>query len=137
MAAHAIFQPQKVYKFFISLDQHKLTFSARTKTNIADFLKECEISVNNELLPNLLMNPAYNQKYRTIISLAIRESGLNIPKPEERFIENERSVQLSSPFSLSLPESQLKQQKIIQKTTTERKKKKLAIKSKKTEIKSE
>ena len=52
-------------------------------------------------------------KNKGIFSLPISEGGLNILKPEDRFEEYERSVQLSSPLSLSLPEAELKQQQII------------------------
>ena len=34
-----------------------------TYNNIADLLKESAISINDELLPGLLKNPAYNQNY--------------------------------------------------------------------------
>ena len=91
LAAHVNISPQNVYKSFTSSVQHKLTFLARTTPNTEELLKESEISINNELLPNLLRNPAYNQKHRNIL-LPIREGGLNILKPEDRFKENERSV---------------------------------------------
>ena len=133
-AAHANASPQNVYKSFTSSVQHKLTFLARTTPNIEDLLGECKKSINDELLPNLLKNPVSNEKYRNIFSLPMREGGLNILKPEDRFKEYERSIQLSSPLSLSLPEAELKQQQIIQKINKENE---LAIKSKKTRIKSE
>ena len=57
---------------------------------------------------------------------------MNNPKPEDRLKKYERSVQLSIPLSLSLPGAELKQQ-IIQEMKNE---KELAIKSKKTGIKS-
>ena len=62
LAARANVSPQDFYKSFISSIQHKLTFLARTTPNIEDLLRECEKSINNELLPNLLKSPAYNQK---------------------------------------------------------------------------
>ena len=111
-----------------------MTFLARTTTNIEPLLKECAKTINDELLPNLLKNPAYNPKYRDIFSLPRREGGLNIIKPEDRLKEYERSVQLSSPLSIFLSEVKLKQQQIILEI---KKKKELAIKSKWTRIKSE
>ena len=44
--------------------------------------------------------------------MPIREGDLNILKQEVLLKEYERLVQLSSPFSLSLPEAELKQQNI-------------------------
>ena len=52
---------------FNSSVELKLTFLARSTNNIENNLKYCEISKNDELLPNLLKNPAYNQKYRYIL----------------------------------------------------------------------
>ena len=72
-----------------------------------------------------------HSKIQRYFFVAVREGGLNILKPEDRLKEYERSVQLSSPLSLSLPEAELKQQQII------KKEKELAIKSKKTIIKSQ
>ena len=107
-AAHANVSPQNVYKLFTSSVQHKLTISARTTPIIVYLLRKCEITINNELLPNLLENPAYNQIYRSIFSLPIREAGLKILNPEDLYMENERSVELSNPLSLCLPEVELK-----------------------------
>ena len=134
LAAHANVSPQNVYKSFTSSVQHNLTFLARLTPDIEDLLKECEESINDKLLPNLLKNPPYNQKYREIFSLPIMEDGLNILKPEDCFKEYGRSVQLSSPLSLSLHGAKLKRQQIIQEM---KKEKELAIKSKKTRIKCE
>ena len=91
-------------------------------------------TINDDLLHNSLKNSNYNPKYRDIFALPIREGGLNILKPDDTLIEYERSVQLSSPLSVSLPEAELKQQQIIHEI---KKEKELAIKSKKTRIKSE
>ena len=64
----------------------------------------------------------------------IWEGGMNILKPEDRFKEYERSVQLSGPLSLYLPEAKLKQQQIIKEIIKEIE---LAIELIKTRIKSE
>ena len=104
---HANVSPQNVYKSFTLSVQHKLTFLLRTTPNIEDLLNECEKSIIDELLPNLLKNPAYNKNYRNIFLLPIEEGGLKILKPEDRFKKYERSVQLSSLLSLSLPEAEL------------------------------
>ena len=109
LAARSNVSPQNVYKSSTSSVQHKLIFLARTTPNIKDPLKECEISINDELLPNLLKNPAYNQKYRNIYSLPIREVGLNIFKPQDRFKENE-----TVKSTVLIFEAELKQQQIIQ-----------------------
>ena len=45
-------------KKFTSSVQHKLTFLATTTPNFEDLLKECKISISDDLLPNLLKNPA-------------------------------------------------------------------------------
>ena len=87
LAAHGKISPQSFLKSFPSLGQHKLTFLARTITNIEHLLKECAKTINDELLPNLLKNPAYNPKYRDIFSLRRREGSLNILKPEDRLKE--------------------------------------------------
>ena len=116
LAAHANVSHQNFCKSFTSCVQHKLTFLASKTPNFEDLLRECEKSINYELLPNLLKNPAYNPKYRNIFSLPIREGGLNILKPNDRHNEYERSIQLSRLFSLSLPEAELKQQEIIHET---------------------
>ena len=65
--------------------------------------------------------------------MQIREASLNILTPDYRFTEFERSVQLSGSLSLSLPETEKKQKKVIQEI---KKEKELVIKSKKTYIKS-
>ena len=53
---------------------------------------------------------------------------------EDRFKEYERSIELSSPLSRSLPEAELRHQQIINKIKTE---KELAVISKETRIESE
>ena len=133
LAAHANVSHQNFYKSFTSSVQHKLTFLACKTPNIKDPLRECEKSINYELLPNLLKNPAYNPKYRNIFSLPIREGGLNILISNDRLNEYERSIQLSRLLSLSPPDAELKQQEIKHEI---KKEKGLAIKSKKTRIKS-
>ena len=52
----------------------------------------CAKSINDELLPNQLSNPAYNEEHRNFFSLSIREAGLNILKPEYSFKEYQQSV---------------------------------------------
>ena len=110
-----------------------MTILARETPKTENQLNECEKSINDELLAKLLTNPNYDQKYQNIFSLPKKEGGMNIIEPEDRFKEYERSVQLSSLLSLSLPEAELKQQQIIQETKIE---KELAIKSKKTKNRS-
>ena len=127
LSIYANLSPQNVFKSFASSVRCKLTFLARTKTKIGDLPKEDEIIINDELLRNLLKNPAHNQKYGNIFLLPIWEGGLNILKPDDRSKEYERSVQLSRPLSLSLPKAELKQQQIVQEMNKERN---LAIKSK-------
>ena len=73
LALHANVSSQFIYKSFTLSVQHKLTFSARTTTNIEDVLKECDKSINDKLLPNPMKKPAYNQKYRNIFWLPIKE----------------------------------------------------------------
>ena len=77
MAAHANVSPQNVCLSFTSSVQHKLTFIAHTTLNIEDLLKERVKSTKDELLPNLLKNPAYNPIYRDFFSSPITEGGLN------------------------------------------------------------
>ena len=90
-----------------------MTFLARTATNIEDLLRESEKPINDELLPNLSKNPAYNPKFRDFFSVPTREGGLSIFKPDHCLKENELSIQLTSPLSLSRFEAELKQQQII------------------------
>ena len=58
LAAHANASPQNVYKLFILLAQHKMTFRARTTPKIEHLLNGCEKLINDKLLPNLLKNPS-------------------------------------------------------------------------------
>ena len=74
-----------------------------------------DLSTNDEVLPNPLESSACKQKHPNVFSLPIRESGLNILKPESRLEEYNRSVQLSTPLSLSVLEAELKQLKTYRK----------------------
>ena len=83
-AARTNVSPQNVYKSFTSSVPQLFSFLARITTNIEDLLPENEKSINDEILPNLLKNPAYYGNYRNIFSLPKKEVGLNILKPEDR-----------------------------------------------------
>ena len=75
-------------------------------------MKECQISINDELLQNFLMIPTYDQKYWNIFSLPIREGGLNMLKTEYSVNNMKNQFSCQSTF-LSVTEVELKQQKII------------------------
>ena len=104
-AAHANVSPQNVYKPFTSSIQDKLTFLARTTPNIEDLLRECEKSINDELLPNLLKNLAYNPKYRDIFSLTIRRVAWTSLKPMTalRNMNDQFSCQVPYPYLCPKP----------------------------------
>ena len=59
MAVHAYVSPQSDCKSFTSSVQPKMTFSPRTTPTNEDLLKECEKSINDELLPKLLKKSTY------------------------------------------------------------------------------
>ena len=80
--------------------QHKLTFLSRTTPDTFDLLEEAEKVINDHLIPNLVCNTNYDETYRDIFSLPVREGGLNIIRPEDRTLEYERSKTISEPLSL-------------------------------------
>ena len=97
----------------ISSVEQKSIFLARTTPIIENLLIKIEISINNELSPNLKKNPAHNKKFKTIL-FPIMEGCLYIFKSKHRFRECERSVQLSSLLVQSLPKVELKREQIVQ-----------------------
>ena len=80
--------------------QHKLTFLSRTTSDTFDLLEEAENVINDHLIPSLVCNTNYDETYRDIFSLPVREGGLNIIRPEDRILEYERSKTISEPLSL-------------------------------------
>ena len=55
----------------------------------------------------------FSCRQRKIILFAVGEGGRNNLKHDDRFNELERSVQLSCPLSLSLPEAEQKQPNLV------------------------
>ena len=100
LAKHAKITPQNVYKCLTNSVQHKLTFLSRTTPDTFDLLEEAEKFINDHLIPNLVFNTNYDETYRDIFSLPVREGGLNIIRPEDRILEYERSKTISEPLSL-------------------------------------
>ena len=47
---------------------------------------------------SIVNHPTYNDKYRKIFSLFVREGGLSILLPEEMAHEYERSLKITQPF---------------------------------------
>ena len=82
-------------------------------------LEEAEKVINDNIIPNLVCNTNYDETYRDIFSLPVREDGLNIIRPEDRILEYERSKTISEPLSLgdvsNLESEQLKRVEKIRK----------------------
>ena len=100
LAKHAKIAPQNVYKCLTNSVQHKLTFLSGTTPDTFDLLEEAEKVINDHLIPNLVCNTNYDETYRDIFSLPVREGELNIIRPEDRILEYERSKTISEPLSL-------------------------------------
>ena len=98
LSKHAKVAPQNVYKAFTNGVQQKLTFITRTTPNSEDLFQKTEKFITDDLIPSLVSNPTYNEKYRKIFSLPVREGGLSILLPEDRAHEYERSLKITKPF---------------------------------------
>ena len=81
LAKHAKIAPQNVYKCLTNSVQHKIAFLSRTKPDTFDLLEEAEKVINDRLIPNLVCNTNYDETYRDIFSLPVREGELNIIRP--------------------------------------------------------
>ena len=100
LTKHAKIAPQNVYKCLTNSVQQKLTFLSRTTPDTFDLLEEAEKVINDHLIPNLVCNTNYDETYRDIFSLPVREGGLNIIRSEDRILEYERSKTISEQLSL-------------------------------------
>ena len=76
--------------------QLKLTFIARKTPFSREVLKSAEKFIAKELIPALVSNTAYNEKFRQIFSLPLREGGLSIMLPEDREQDYEKSKLISN-----------------------------------------
>ena len=98
LSKHAKIAPQNVYKAFTNGVQHKFTFISRTTPNSEVLIDKTESIINDDLIPSIVNHPTYNDKYRKIFSLPVREGGLSILLPEDRAHEYERSLKINQPF---------------------------------------
>ena len=89
---------QTVYKSFTNGVQCKLNFIARTIPNSDSLLREADQINDKNLIPSMLNNPSYNDKYRNVFSLSDKEGELSILLPEDRAQEHERSIQICNPL---------------------------------------
>ena len=77
IAKHSDESPQNVYKLFTNGLQRKLTFIARTTPNSDSLLREAEIIIDKNFIFSILNHPSYNDGYRKVFSLPVKESGLS------------------------------------------------------------
>ena len=76
-------------------------------------MNESEQAIAGSLLPNLIGNGVDARKYREVVSLKIRDGGLNTMLPRDRDEEFERSKEVSvcldnpDPFDCELFQQQL------------------------------
>ena len=110
LAAHANIYSQNVSKSFNSSVQLKLTSLARTTSNIENRLKECEITIHDELLTNLLNNYTYKQIQEHLL---VADKGASLsPKTALCKMNDQFNCQVS-PLSLFLPEVELKEEQML------------------------
>ena len=121
LAKHAKIAPQNVFKCMTNSVQHKLTFLSRTTF---DLLEEAEKIINDHLIPNLVCITNYDETYRDIFSLPVREGELNIIRPEDRILEYKRSKTISEPLFLgdvsNIESEQLKRVEKIRKDKSQK-----------------
>ena len=132
LAKHSNVSPQNVYKSFTNGLQQKLTFIARTTPNAESQLREAEI-IDKNLITSILNRPSYNDRYRKVFSLPLKEGGLSILLPEDRANKYERSIRIYEPLqNHNAIDAEFHQEKILQKIRKEEQEqaraKKLAIK---------
>ena len=115
-AKHSKVSPQNVYKSFTNGLQHKLTFLAKTTPNSETLLREAEKIIDKNLIPSMLNHPFYNDRYRKVFSLPLKEGGLSIFLPEDRANEYEWSIRICEPLqNHNAIVAEFHQEKIIQK----------------------
>ena len=98
LSKHAKVAPQNVYKAFTNGVQQKLTFITRTTPKSEDLIEKAEKFITDDLITSLVSHPTYNEKYRKIFSLPVREGGLSILLHEDKANEYERSLKITKPF---------------------------------------
>ena len=133
LSKHGKTSPQSVYKSFTNGVQHKLTFISRTTPNCESLFEETEKIIKDELIPSLVNHNSYNDNFRNIFALPVREGGLNILQPEDRADDYTRSKLLADPLAMpDLTNAEVEQERLIQKI---RKDKQSYIKMNKTKLK--
>ena len=133
LSKHAKTSPQAVYKCYTNGVQHKLTFISRTTPNCESLFEETEKVIKDELIPSLVNHNSYNDKFRDIFALPVREGGLNILQPEDRVDDYTRSKLLSDPLAMNeTMNAEVEQERFMQKI---RKDKQSYIKIKKANMK--
>ena len=116
LAKHSKVSPQNEYKSFTNGLQNKLTFIARTTPNTDSLLREAEKIIDKNLIPSMLNHPSYNDRYRKVFSLPLKEGGVSILLHEDRANEYERSIRICEPLqNHSAIDAEFHQEKILPK----------------------
>ena len=71
-----------------------MTFSARTNPNTDSLLKEAVKLIDKNLMTSMLKHPSYNDRYRKVYSLPVKDGGPGILIPEDRGNEYELSFRI-------------------------------------------
>ena len=98
LAKHIKVSPQNVFKSFTNGLQHKVTFIARTTPNPGSLLREAKKIIDKICIPSMLNHTSYNDRYRKVFSLPLKEGGLSTLLPEDRANENERFIRFCDPL---------------------------------------
>ena len=116
LSEHGKTSPHSVYKSFTNGVQHKLTFISRTTPNCEPLFEETEKIIKDEFIPSLVNHNSYNDNFRNIFALPVREGGLNILQPEDRADDYTRSKLLSDPLAMpDLTTAEVEQERLMQK----------------------
>ena len=113
--------------------KQKLTFIARTTPNADSLLSEAKKIIDENLTSLKLNHPSYNDRYRMVFSLPLKEGGISILLPEDRTNKYERSIRNCEPLqNHNAIDAEFHQEQILQKMRTEKqdqaRMKKLAVK---------
>ena len=95
LAIHARKSPQNLYHAFTRGIQNKLSFLSRTTPDMEPFLQETEKTISEKLLPVLTGKTTHTEEQRLLLSLPLKNGGLNILSPDDRAGDYSRSAALS------------------------------------------
>ena len=113
LSEHGKTSPHSVYKSFTNGVQHKLTFISRTTPNCESLFEETEKIIKDELIPSLVNHNSYNDNFRNIFALPVREGGLNILQQGDRADDCARSNLLEDPLAMPDKTNASKEQSIL------------------------